>query len=83
MAEAMISQDNNLYQSICRIIESFLVKFNDTELKVVSPEEVEELDEIIENIFVYAAIWALGLTTNSDGRKKFDMSFLLLGQWYD
>ena len=72
LTEPVTSQDNNLCQSISRIIDCFLVKYIDTELKVVSPEEVEELDEIIENIYLYAVIWSLGVTTNSDGRKKFD-----------
>ncbi|OMJ85153.1 hypothetical protein SteCoe_13621 [Stentor coeruleus] len=72
LIEPVTSQDNNLCQSICRIINCFLVKYNDSELKVVSPEEVEELEEMIENIFIYAVIWCIGVTTNSDGRKKFD-----------
>jgi hypothetical protein len=44
----------------------------DNELKVVTNEEVEELDDVIESIFIYAVIWSLGVTTNSEGRKKFD-----------
>lgn len=70
--ELVMSMDNNLCQSLCRIINCYLIKYNDTELKVVSQEEIQELDDNLENIFVYATIWSLGVTTNNDGRKKFD-----------
>ena len=35
-------------------------------------EEIADLDTIIENIFLYATTWSLGVTTNSEGRKRFD-----------
>ena len=72
MPEPVSSQDNNLCQSICRILNCYLVNYNDSELKIVSSEEVEELDQMIENHFIYAIIWSMGVTTTSEGRKKFD-----------
>ena len=72
LSEPVASQDNNLCQSVCRILNCYLVNYVDNELKVVTNEEVEELDDVIESIFIYAVIWSLGVTTNSEGRKKFD-----------
>ena len=54
LAEPVASMDNNLIQSIFRIINCYLVKYNDTEIKNVSVEEIAELDIVIENLFIYA-----------------------------
>ena len=72
LVEPVSSMDNNLIQSIFRIINCYLVKYRDTEVKNVTPEEIAELESVLENLFVYATTWTLGVTTNSDGRKRFD-----------
>lgn len=72
LVEPVTSMDNNLCQSICRLMDCFLAFYKDTEIKVVSNEEVADLSGMIENIFIYSIIWSLGCTTNNEGRKKFD-----------
>ena len=72
LLEPVSSMDNNLCQSIFRILNCYLVKYNDTEVRTVPAEEIADLDTIIENIFLYATTWSLGVTTNSEGRKRFD-----------
>ena len=75
LIEPVSSMDNNLIQSIFRILNCYLVKYNDTEVKTVSPEEIQDLDSILENLFIYAVTWTLGVTTNSEGRKRFDKHY--------
>jgi dynein heavy chain len=42
--EPVATVDNNLCQSMHRLLDCFLVPYIDTELKKVLPEEVEDLE---------------------------------------
>ena len=69
----MYDKNNNLAQSVMRIIDCYFDKFKTQEAKYKKmTEEVKQIEGIIEGIFNYAMIWALGVTTNEEGRKKFD-----------
>ena len=70
--EPVITVDNNLVQSFMRLMDCYLVPYIDTELKKVTVEEVEELESMIEGIFVFCLVWSLGCTTTLDGRAKFN-----------
>ena len=73
LKEPCPSVDNNLAQSVMRIIDCYFDKFKTQEAKYKKmTEEVKQIEGIIEGIFNYAMIWALGVTTNEEGRKKFD-----------
>lgn len=73
LKEPVMSMDNNLLQSVCRLLNCHLVNFKDSEIRIISPEEITELYEHIEHIFVYCIIWALGVTTTNEGRRRFDL----------
>ena len=55
-----------------RILDCYFAEYWDSEIKKIAPEEVEELEQICEPLFVFALVWSLGCTTNLDGREKFD-----------
>jgi hypothetical protein len=38
----------------------------------VKQEDVEELEESIEHLFVFALVWSIGVTTNLEGRERFN-----------
>jgi len=64
--------DNNVTQSLQRLLDCFLTDYADTDYKKVSSEELENLDQILESIFFFSFIWSVGSTVDYDGRKKFD-----------
>jgi len=53
----------------------FFEDYKDTEIRDITPEEIEELYSILENLYIYAVTWSVGATCTLDGRKKFG-SFL-------
>jgi len=70
--ESVSSMDNNLCQSLCRIMNCYFNSYVDTEIKEVSQEEIEDLNGMLENIYIYATTWSIGVTTNTEGRERFD-----------
>ena len=66
--------DNNLAKSVMKIVDTFFDKFRTLEFKAKKKnlDDYKEIENNIEGIFNYAIIWALGVTTNEEGRKKFD-----------
>jgi dynein heavy chain len=69
--EPVETPNNNLVASLMRIMDCFFQPYWDTDAKKVSAEEVEELETVIEPLFIYAIIWSIGCTTNIEGREKF------------
>jgi dynein heavy chain len=68
--------DNNLAKSVMRIIDTFFDKFRLPEAKFKKMgDEIKHIEANLEGIFYYALIWSLGVTTNEEGRKKFDLFF--------
>ena len=65
--------DNNLASSVMRIIDTFFDKFRTQEAQFKNMEdEVYAIDDMLEGIFYFSLVWGLGVTTNEDGREKFD-----------
>lgn len=64
--------NNNLVSSLMKIIDCFFVPYTETEIKKVSQEDIEILESMIENIFIFALIWSVGATTDYDGRLLFN-----------
>jgi dynein heavy chain, axonemal len=67
--------DNNLAKSVMRIIETFFEKFMTPEAlynQKKLADEIKALENCIDGIFFYSLVWALGVTTNEEGRKKFN-----------
>lgn len=58
-----------------RIIDCYLNKYKESEIKKISKDEIADLELMIKEIFVFALIWSVGTTTNLTGRMKFDKWF--------
>eukprot|EP01017_Pseudomicrothorax_dubius_P015450 TRINITY_DN17806_c0_g1_i1.p1 TRINITY_DN17806_c0_g1~~TRINITY_DN17806_c0_g1_i1.p1 ORF type:complete len:339 (-),score=77.25 TRINITY_DN17806_c0_g1_i1:34-993(-) len=74
--ETVTTANNNLTQSLMRLISCFFIEYYDTEVKRVTPEEIDVLESMLEPIFLFALTWSVGCTVDSEGRKKFN-HFLL------
>lgn len=70
--EPVMTVDNNLVSSFFRLLDCFMVPYVDTELKKVTAEEVEDLEQMLEAVFVFCTVWSIGCTTSLEGRVKFD-----------
>jgi dynein heavy chain len=80
--EPVTTVDNNLCCSFFRLLDCFMVPYFDTELKKVTPEEVEDLEQMIEAIFIFCCVWSIGCTTNLEGRTKFNIKIKdVMGAW--
>lgn len=69
--EPVQTVNNNIAQSLMRILDCYFFEYFDTELKKVTQEELDDLESCIEPLFVFAFIWSIGCTTNLEGREKF------------
>ena len=70
--EPVITVNNNLVQSQLRILDCYFADYHESEIKKVSQEDVEELEEMLECLFVFSLIWSIGVTTTAAGREKFN-----------
>jgi dynein heavy chain len=70
--EPVVTVNNNIVQSLTRILDCYFADYFETEIKKVSAEEVEELEQRLEQLFLFALVWSVGCTTNLEGRQKFD-----------
>jgi len=53
------------------ILDCYFNNYRDTEYKQTSAEQISELEDMLEAIYIYAITWSLGCTTNNEGRRKF------------
>jgi dynein heavy chain len=58
-----------------RIVDCYLSDYIENEVKKITNERVEELLSMCPQLFLFAAIWSIGCTTNLIGREKFDKWF--------
>jgi dynein heavy chain len=73
LKELVPTVDNNLCQSLMRILSCYLRQFHPVEgMPPPSADDIKALDFAIESLFIFAMVWSLGATTNDEGRKKFD-----------
>jgi dynein heavy chain len=71
--EPVVTMDNNLCQSFCKILDCYFSGYYDDEARTVEKIEIENFEDMIESLFVYASVWSFGCTTNLEGRNKFDV----------
>jgi len=77
LKEPCPSVDNNLASSVMRVIETFFEKFTAPEAKYKKyNDEMKIIENNIEGIFYYSFVWSMGVTTNEEGRKRFNEYFL-------
>jgi len=55
-----------------RLLNCYLAKYIETEIKKVTADHIEVLCAQIKPIFMFCFTWAVGGTTDLAGRKKFD-----------
>jgi dynein heavy chain, axonemal len=72
VTEPVETVDNNLIQSLFRIMDSYLKDYIETEIKKVPQEQIDELEGQIPQLWFFAAIWSIGTTTTLKGRQMFD-----------
>lgn len=70
--EPVATVNNNIVQSLFRILDCFFMAYWDTELKKCTVEEVDDLENMLEAMFIFASVWSIGCTTTGEGRLKFN-----------
>jgi dynein heavy chain len=76
--EPVPTTDGNLSQSLMRILSCLLAPLSQAEAdgSALSPTQISErltlLSNFIEPFFIFSLIWSIGVTSDSDARKKFD-----------
>ena len=73
ISEPVTTVDNNVVQSLFRLMDSYLADYVETDVKKVPPEKVDDLLALIPNLFAFCLVWSVGTTTNLAGREKFDL----------
>ena len=72
MKEVITTPDNNLVQSLERILNCYFDDYKETEIKKISSEELDHLQAVLEPLFMFAVVWSIGCTTDYEGRPKFN-----------
>jgi len=66
------SCNNNLVQSLLRIMDSYLERYHIKEGRDdPTDSDLQTLDEQVEYYFIFSLIWSVGATTNEEGRARF------------
>ena len=73
LKELAPSIDNNLAESLMRVLDCFFVPFVPAE-NVPAPTDImlADLCTCIDAHFIFALVWSICITVNDDGRKMFD-----------
>ena len=73
LTEIALTIDNNLTQSLMRILDCFFAPFAEQDgVEPPSAEEITKLEVAIEPYFLFALVWSVGVTAIGSGRIKFD-----------
>jgi dynein heavy chain len=72
LVETSPTINNNLVDSLLRIMDCFLIIYKEDELNKVKEEDLKKLDKIGEELFVFSYVWSVCATVDYDGRISFD-----------
>ena len=72
--EQVPSVNNNLAQSCMRILDCFFQPYQNTDAKTILEAEIDDLESMLEPLFIFSVIWSIGCTTTPEGRSKFSDS---------
>ena len=64
--------NQNLLQSLFRILNCFLGKYIDKEIVKITAEDILKLEDSIKNILIFSLVWSIGASTDYEGRVKFN-----------
>jgi dynein heavy chain len=70
--EPVFTVDNNVVQSCLRILDCFFADYIESEVRKVTVEDIEDLEQSLEPLFIFALTWSIGATTTLEGRDKFN-----------
>lgn len=72
LKETVATMNNNLVSSLHRLLNCFFKVYADTEIKKVPIDELDALERMIENLFIFSLVWSIGCTVDADGRTLFN-----------
>jgi len=72
LPEMVMTVDNNITQSCMRLIDCYLSKYHESDIKKVTADQIDALAGQIKPIFMFCMTWSVGGTTDLVGRKRFD-----------
>jgi dynein heavy chain len=70
--EVVTTVNNNLTQSLMRILDCYLATYTDSEVKKITNEEIEVLQQSLEKLFFFSIVWSIGATGDYETRQKFN-----------
>lgn len=71
--EIIPSMDNNLVQSLCRLLNCYLENYTDTEFKKISDDEMKQIESSIVPVFIFCFIWSIFATVDHESRAKLNL----------
>jgi len=71
--ETVTSQVNALAQNLMKLLDCYFENYRETEYKRVSPEEIDNLETMLEPLFIFCLVWSTGCTIDLDGRRKYNV----------
>ena len=69
--EIVPTVDNNITQSMFRIMDCFFAIYKESEVKKVSSEDLDGLELCLESLLFFSIVWSICCTVDYESREKF------------